>query len=94
MYPQKGTVRVGSDADLAVVDLDGSYTINAATQHSAAEYTPWEGTEVPLRVVHTIVRGQFALRDGVLAETTTGRFLRREHSGATALAAAGTEGAA
>jgi dihydropyrimidinase len=94
MYPRKGTIRVGSDADLAVVDLDDSYTINAATQNSGAEYTPWEGTEVPLRVVHTIVRGQFALRDGVLAEATTGRFLRREHSGATALAAAENEGAA
>jgi dihydropyrimidinase len=34
------------------------------------------------------------LRDGVLAETRTGRFLRREHSGATALAAAENEGAA
>jgi dihydropyrimidinase len=94
LYPKKGTIRVGSDADLAVVDLESSYTISAATQHSAAEYTPWEGTEVPLRVVHTIVRGQFALRDGVLAETRTGRFLRREHSGATALAAAENEGAA
>lgn len=87
MYPQKGTIRVGSDADLAVVDLDGSYTINAATQHSGADYTPWEGTEVPLRVVHTIVRGEFALRDGVLADRTTGRYLRREKSGAAALAA-------
>ncbi|WP_162529789.1 dihydroorotase [Nocardioides caldifontis] len=94
MYPQKGTIRVGSDADLAVVDLDGSYTINAATQYSGAEYTPWEGTEVPLRVIHTIVRGRFAMRDGVLADTTTGRYLRREHSGATALAAVRNEGAA
>ncbi|GAB3271493.1 dihydroorotase [Kineosporia babensis] len=86
LYPRKGTIRVGSDADLAVVDLDGSYTINAETQHSGAEYTPWEGTEVPLRIVHTIVRGHFALRDGVLSETTTGTYLRRETSGATALA--------
>jgi dihydropyrimidinase len=94
MYPQKGTIRVGSDADLAVVDLDGGYTINAASQYSGAEYTPWEGTEVPLRVVHTMVRGRFAMRDGVLADATTGRFLRREHSGATALAAVRNEGAA
>jgi dihydropyrimidinase len=93
MYPQKGTIRVGSDADLAVVDLDGSYTITAETQHSGAGYTPWEGTEVPLRVVHTIVRGHFALRDGVLSETTTGRYLRRPASGAAALAAIETEGA-
>ncbi|WP_194839906.1 dihydroorotase [Aeromicrobium yanjiei] len=92
MYPQKGTIRVGSDADIAVVDLDSSYVINAATQHSGAEYTPWEGTEVPLSVVHTLVRGQFALRDGQLAQETTGRFLRRERSGAAALAAAEHEG--
>jgi dihydropyrimidinase len=87
MYPQKGTIRVGSDADLAVVDLGTPFVISAATQHSGADYTPWEGTEVPLRVVHTIVRGEFAVRDGVLAERTTGRYLRREHSGAAALAA-------
>jgi dihydropyrimidinase len=86
MYPRKGTIRVGSDADLAVVDLSGSYTIAAETQHSGADYTPWEGTEVPLRVLHTIVRGHFAMRDGQLSETTTGTYLRREHSGAAALA--------
>ncbi|GAB6902219.1 dihydroorotase [Kineosporia succinea] len=91
MYPQKGIIRVGSDADLAVVDLDGSYTINAATQHSGAEYTPWEGTEVPLRVVHTIVRGHFAMRDGVVADRPGGTYLRREKSGATALAATALE---
>jgi dihydropyrimidinase len=92
MYPRKGTIRVGSDADLAVVDLEGSYTITAETQHSGAQYTPWEGTEVPLRVVHTIVRGHFAMRDGVLADSTTGTYLRRPTSGAAALAALSTEG--
>jgi dihydropyrimidinase len=88
MYPKKGTIRVGSDADFAVVDLNGSTTITAATQYSGAEYTPWEGTEVPLRVVHTILRGHFVMRDGALSDTTTGTYLTREHSGATALAAA------
>lgn len=87
MYPRKGTIRVGSDADLAVVDLESSTTIEASSQHSAADYTPWEGTELPLRIIHTLVRGHFALRDGVLSETTTGQYLEREHSGATALAA-------
>ena len=88
MHPKKGTIRVGSDADFAVIDLDGTTTINAATQYSGADYTPWEGTEIPLRVVHTLVRGHFVLRDGVLSDTTTGTYLVREHSGATALAAA------
>ena len=94
MYPRKGTIRVGSDADLAVIDLDGEYTISAATQHSGAEYTPWEGTRVPLQVVHTLVRGQFALRDGQLADRTTGQYLRRPTSGATALATIASEGSA
>lgn len=91
MYPRKGTIRVGSDADLAVVDLDGHTTITAATQHSGAEYTPWEGTEVPLSVVHTIVRGRFVVRDGEVDMTPTGTYLVREHSGAAALAAAEEE---
>lgn len=88
LYPRKGTIRVGSDADLVVIDLDDSYVIDARTQHSAADYTPWQGTEVPLRVVHTVVGGVFAVRDGRLADQPTGRYLRREHSGAAALAAA------
>jgi dihydropyrimidinase len=87
LYPRKGTIRVGSDADLVVVDLDGTTTLDAATQHSAAEYTPWQGTDVPVRVVHTLVRGTFALRDGELTDERVGRYLTRPRSGAAALAA-------
>lgn len=87
LYPSKGTIRVGSDADLVVVDLDGSTTLDGQTQHSAAEYTPWEGTEVPLRVLHTLVRGTFAYRDGQLTDAVTGRYLARPNSGAAALSA-------
>lgn len=85
LYPRKGTIRVGSDADLAVVDLDGSFTVTAETQHSAADYTPWEGTEVDLRVVHTVVGGRFAMRDGVVSDQPGGRYLSRTESGAAAL---------
>lgn len=85
LYPRKGVIRVGSDADLAVVDLDASSTIDAATQHSAAEYTPWQGEGVPLQVVHTLVGGEFAFRDRQLTEHTAGRYLHRARSGATAL---------
>ena len=87
MYPRKGAIAVGSDADLVVVDLDAPSTITAQTQHSAAEYTPWEGTTLPLSVVHTIVGGRFALRDGALTDERAGRFIPRAHSGAAALAA-------
>jgi dihydropyrimidinase len=87
LYPRKGVVAVGSDADLVVVDLDATTVIDAATQYSAADYTPWQGTEVGVRVVHTIVGGHFALRDGAVSDETTGDFLARAHSGAAALAA-------
>jgi dihydropyrimidinase len=86
MYPRKGTIAVGSDADLVVIDTSAPSTITAETQYSAAEYTPWEGTELPLSVVHTIVRGNFALRDGELTDARVGSFVHRAHSGAAALA--------
>lgn len=86
MYPRKGAIAVGSDADLVVIDRDTPSTITAATQHSAAEYTPWEGTTLPLSVIHTIVGGRFALRDGELTDARAGRYIPRAHSGAVALA--------
>ncbi len=86
MYPRKGTIQVGSDADLVVIDLNAPSVITAGTQHSAAEFTPWEGTELPLSVTHTIVRGRFALRDGSLTDERTGEYVARAHSGAAALA--------
>lgn len=86
MYPQKGAILVGSDADLVVIDLEKPSVITAETQHSAAEYTPWEGTELPLSVVHTIVRGTFTLRDGELTDALPGAFVPRVRSGAAALA--------
>ncbi|QPP05871.1 amidohydrolase family protein [Streptomyces bathyalis] len=88
LFPRKGVIRVGSDADLAVVDLDGTTEISADSQHSAAGYTPWEGRQAPVRIVHTLVRGHFAVRDGRLSSTLRGSYLSRRHSGASALDAA------
>ncbi len=89
LYPRKGIIRVGSDADLAVVDLHAASTIDAATQHSAAEFTPWQGWPVPVRIVHTLVRGAFAVRDGeLIGPGGHGQYLSRPRSGASALAAA------
>lgn len=85
MYPQKGTIAVGSDADLVVIDTDAPSTITADTQYSAAEYTPWEGTELPLSIVHTIVRGELVLHNGELTEQRNGTYIHRANSGAQAL---------
>lgn len=91
LYPRKGVIRPGSDADLAVLDLRHDGVIDAATQHSGAEYSVWQGWPVRCRVEHTIVRGRLAVRDGVLTEPA-GAYLWRAHSGATALAESGLIG--
>jgi dihydropyrimidinase len=85
IYPRKGTISVGSDADVVVIDPDTPMTITARNQFSAAEYSPWEGRELPLTVRHTIVGGHFAVRDGVLTDAVRGRYLARPRSGAAAL---------
>jgi dihydropyrimidinase len=43
LHPKKGTVRVGSDADLSVVDLDETRTVTPSVLQSAAGYSPYEG---------------------------------------------------
>lgn len=64
LYPKKGTVRVGSDADLVVVDATETKTVTPELLQGAADYSPYEGREVTGWPTHTIVRGQLAYADG------------------------------
>jgi len=64
LYPKKGTIRVGSDADLIVVDLEETKTVTPELLQSAADYSPYDGREVTGWPTHTIVRGQLAYEDG------------------------------
>jgi dihydropyrimidinase len=86
LWPRKGAIAIGADADFAIVDLDGRHTVRAAQQHSGAEYTIYEGWELTGSVEHTVVRGRFIVRDReVVARDGGGRFQRRHRSGAAAL---------
>lgn len=87
LYPQKGAIQVGADADFAVVDLSTPGQVTAATQHSAAEYTPWEGWDTACTVTTTIVRGQVVYENGKPAENSRGAYLARGRSGRRALEA-------
>lgn len=87
MYPQKGAIQVGSDADFAVVDLNEKWTVVGEDQQSAAAYSPWEGWEFTGRVRHTFVRGNKVFSLGEEFGAATGRYLSRRHSGAAALEA-------
>ncbi|RMH54675.1 MAG: dihydropyrimidinase [Candidatus Hydrogenedentota bacterium] len=78
LWPRKGTIAVGSDADIVLWDPDCSGTISAKTHKSAADYNVYEGYEIRGRATTTFVRGKVAYRDGeVLAEPGSGRFLKR-----------------
>ncbi|MDO5702635.1 MAG: dihydropyrimidinase [Lachnospiraceae bacterium] len=77
MYPAKGALMVGSDADVTVWDPSVSWTITAAEQHQNVDYTPFEGMEVKGRPRYVFVNGVLAAKDGEPTEATAGRYVRR-----------------
>jgi dihydropyrimidinase len=66
LYPRKGTIAVGSDADIALWDPTRKVTIRHELIHDGADYTPYEGLEVTGWPVLTMVRGRVVVDDGVL----------------------------
>ncbi len=79
LYPEKGTVAIGSDADLVIFDPKKSFTITAETNHHNVDYTPYEGYEgkgVP-RIV--ISQGKVLVRDGkFLGKPGQGKYIKRK----------------
>ena len=79
LYPRKGAIEVGSDADLVVFDPDEPWEISADRLHMNTDFSPYEGWTVTGRVVRTIARGEVVYSEGeVSAERGRGRFLFRE----------------
>lgn len=66
LYPRKGTIAIGSDADMVLWDPERRTTIRQSILHHGADYTPYEGMEVTGWPVTTILRGQVVVADGVL----------------------------
>jgi dihydropyrimidinase len=66
LHPRKGTIAVGSDADVAIWDPNRTTKITAADLHHGADYTPYEGFKVTGWPVMTIVRGKIAVDSGKL----------------------------
>jgi dihydroorotase len=72
LYPRKGTLTVGSDADIAIVDLNKDWTIDDAAIQSRSKISPWQGYQVTALPIHTIVRGRFVMKDRILQEEARG----------------------
>lgn len=72
LYPQKGSLSVGADADIAMVDLGREHTIRDAETQSRSKISPWDGRKVKGLPIHTIVRGRFVMKDRTLVAETKG----------------------
>jgi dihydropyrimidinase len=78
LFPRKGTIAVGADADLVVYDTEYSGAISAATQHANNDYNGFEGFAIEGRPSHVTVRGKVQVRDGVfVGEPGRGQMIRR-----------------
>jgi dihydropyrimidinase len=79
LFPHKGSIAVGSDADLVIFDPEYRGTISAATQHCANDYNGFEGFAIDGRAETVTVRGKVQVRNGVfVGDAKRGRMLKRE----------------
>jgi dihydroorotase len=72
LYPRKGAIALGADADLAIVDLAGEHTLNDAALQSRSKISPWNGRRVKGLPLHTLVRGRFVMKDRTLVDGARG----------------------
>jgi dihydropyrimidinase len=81
LFPRKGTIAVGADADITIWDPKRRETIRQEILHHGADYTPWEGFEVTGWPVMTFSRGRLVCEDGrICGAPGDGAFLERDLS--------------
>jgi dihydropyrimidinase len=81
LFPRKGTIALGADADLVVFDPNYRGKLSVKTQRQAVDYNAFEGMEITGRPSVVTVRGKVAVREGkFIGEATRGKFLKREPS--------------
>ena len=77
LYPHKGVIQKGADADLVLLDPAGETFITKDTQVSRCDYAPLEGRTLTGAIRQVYLRGEAALENGAVTEARRGKFLRR-----------------
>ncbi|OFX60191.1 MAG: dihydropyrimidinase [Bacteroidetes bacterium GWA2_30_7] len=78
MFPKKGTIAIGSDADIVIFDPNEKHIISAKTHHHRCDFSIYEGMEVTGKCKTVILRGKTAINNGkVLLEKGYGKFIKR-----------------
>lgn len=84
LFPQKGTIAVGSDADIVIFDPAVERTISAETHHMAVDYNAFEGMEVTGQPVTVLSRGEYVIKDKrFVGNPGDGQYLKRKKYNAT-----------
>jgi dihydropyrimidinase len=79
LYPEKGTIAIGSDADFTIVDLKKKVVVNAEILNSSADWTIYDGWEFKGWPIVTIVRGNIVVEDGeIVGKPGTGKYIYRK----------------
>jgi dihydropyrimidinase len=79
MFPRKGTIAIGSDADIVLFDPTEKHTLSAFTHHMNVDYSAYEGWEVTGKVKTVLLRGQVAIQNGeCLVPKGYGQFIPRQ----------------
>lgn len=77
MYPKKGVIKEGSDADIVVLDIKAKEIISKDTHHSNADYSPFEGVRTKCKVQSVFLRGKLVVKDGEIVLENKGKFVHR-----------------
>ncbi len=79
MYPRKGTIAIGADADVVILNPQTKHTLSAKTHHMRTDYSAYEGREVHGKVETVILRGKVAIeQEKCLLEAGYGQFISRK----------------